>query len=175
MNKKNQITIFIVEDNKVFTLALKADIETTFPDMPIKIHSFVTGETCMEKFKEEKPHVVILDYHLDSKYADASDGIKVLDWIKHQNPETNVIMITADDSCEIALKSFKHGAYDYVSKTESKFKKINSTLFNIFKMMEAKSDAKKYKNLAIGLGLCIALLVGGIVAIHIIDPILLKP
>ena len=79
MNTKKQINIFIVDDNKVFTLALKADIETAFEKKPIKIHSFETGETCMEKFKEEKPQVVIVDYHLNSRYPDAANGIKILD------------------------------------------------------------------------------------------------
>jgi DNA-binding NtrC family response regulator len=174
MNKKKQINIFIVEDNKVFALALKADIEATFSNMPITIHLFVTGETCMDKFQEEKPKVVILDYHLNSKYTDAADGLVVLDWIKKENDETNVIMITNDDQCDIALKSFKHGASDYVVKSETKFSKINHSLFTTFKMMEAKSDAKKYKNMAIGLGLFVAFLVGVILTIYIVDPILLK-
>ncbi|MEK6614742.1 MAG: response regulator [Bacteroidota bacterium] len=174
MNKKNQINIFIVEDNKVFTQALKADIETAFMNMPLKINSFVTGETCMQKFKEEKPQVVILDYHLNSRYPDAADGIKVLDWIKKENYETNVIMLTGDDHIDIALKSFHHGASDYVVKTDSKFRKINFSLLNLFKMMEAKSNVRKYKRLAFVLFLAIAILVGGITAIQIFSSSLLK-
>lgn len=174
MNKNNELNIFIVEDNKVFTAALKADIETSFTNIPIKVQSFETGETCMMKFKEEKPHVVIIDYHLNSKYPDAADGIKVLDWIKNENPETNVIILTGDDSCEIALKSFKHGASDYVVKTETKFRKINYSLLNLFKMMEAKNDARRNKNLTIGICVCFVLLIGGIIAIEFFQPSLLR-
>jgi two-component system OmpR family response regulator len=174
MNKKNKINIFIVEDNKVFTLALKADIETAFLNMSIQIHSFETGESCMEKFKEEKPNVVILDYNLNSMNPNAANGIAILDWIKKENHETNVIMLTSEDNLEIALRSFKHGASDYVVKSETKFRKINYSLFNLFKIMEAKTDAKKYKSLAIGLSLCIAVLIGGIIAIQIFNPSLLK-
>jgi len=173
MNKTKQTNIFIVEDNKVFTLALKADIETAFSNKPIKIHSFETGEACMEKFKAKKPKVVILDYHLNSNSPNAADGIKVLSWIKRENPETNVIMLTSDDNIDIALKSFNHGASDYVVKTETKFRKINYSLFNLFSMMEAKSDAKRYKNLIIGLFMCIAFMVGGVIVIQIIKPSLL--
>ena len=147
MYEKNQINIFIVEDNKVFTLALKADIETSFEDKPIKIHTFETGEACMAKFKEEKPQVVVLDYHLNSKYPEAADGIKILDWIKKEKPETNVIMLTCNDNMEIALKSFRHGASDYVVKTETQFMQINYSLSNFFKIIKAKNDAKKYKHL----------------------------
>lgn len=174
MSKRNQINIFIVEDNKVFTLALKADIETAFSDKSIKITSFETGEACMKSFKKEKPNVVILDYNLNSMDPHAVNGIKILDWLKKENHETNVIILTSEDNIEIALKSFKHGASDYVVKSETKFRKINYSLFNLFKMMEAKADAKKYKNMAFGLSLCIAVLVGGIIAVQILKPELLK-
>jgi len=175
MNIKTQIRIFIVEDNKVFAHTLKADIETTFVNMPIKIHLFETGEVCMQKFIEEKPQIVILDYHLNSKNPDAADGIKVLDWIKKENKETNVIILTGDDHVDIALKSFKHGASDYVVKTDTQFRKIIYTLFNLFRIMEAKSETRRYKFLVVGLFLCITIMVGWLIAIRIFNPSLLIP
>ncbi|MHB8260931.1 MAG: response regulator [Bacteroidia bacterium] len=159
-----------MEDNKVFALALKSGIETTFANMPVKIQWFETGELCMAKFKEEKPPVVILDYHLNSMNTNAADGIKILDWIKKENHETNVIMLTADDKIEIAIKSFHHGASDYVVKTETKFNKINYSLLNIFNMMGAKRDVKKYKRWLVVLFVCIGLLVGGVIAIQVYHP-----
>jgi len=169
MNIRDQINIFIVDDNKIFTLALKADIENAFMDMPVEVQTFETGEKCMEIFKEEKPQVVIIDYHLNSKYPDAADGIAILDWIKKENHETNVIMLTVDDGMDIALKSFHHGAFDYVVKTETQFRKINFSLLNLFKTMETKSYARRYKYLVIGIFICVALLVGGIIAVQIIN------
>ncbi len=169
MNTKDPINIFIVDDNKVFTLALKADIENAFKDISVKIDSFETGEKCMERFTAEKPHVVILDYYLNNKYPDAADGIKVLDWIKKENKDTNVIILTNNDELDVALQSFHHGACDYVVKTETQFRKINYSLLNLFKMMEAKSYARRYKRQVIGLFLCIALIVGGIIAIQILN------
>jgi len=167
MNKKNQINIFIVEDNEVFTLALKSNIETAFANKPIKIRSFETGEKCLQNIKEEKPQVVILDYHLNSKYPEAADGITVLDRIKKENSETNVIMLTINDNMDIAIKSFKHGASDYIVKTETQFMKINYSLLNLFKMMKAKSEAKRYKNVIRLFLYFIALQVAVIIAILI--------
>ena len=169
MNIRDQINIFIVDDNKIFTLALKADIENAFLDMPVEVQIFETGEKCMEIFKDEKPQVVILDYHLNSKYPDAADGIAVLDWIKKENHETNVIMLTVDDDMDIALQSFHHGAFDYVTKTETQFRKINFSLSNLFKVMEAKSYAKRYKHIVIGIFICIALLAGAVIAVQIVN------
>lgn len=149
MKPQNKINIFIVDDNKVFTLALKTDIATLLGDLPIKIHSFETGEDCMKKFREEKPVVVILDYHLNSKFPNAADGIKILKLIKEQNDDTQVIMLTSNDHIDIAEKSFEAGAFDYIVKTETQFKRINSSLINVFNMMEAKQEARTYKRLFI--------------------------
>ena len=173
MSSEKKINIFLVEDNKVFTMALQADIETTFKNMPLKVHSFETGEACMEHFKHEKAEVVILDYNLNSKYPDAMDGIKILDWVKKENPETNVIMLTSEDNIDIASKSFKHGASDYVVKTETKFRKINYSLSNLFRVMEAKNEVKKYKRMVVMVFVWIAVLIVTIAVIKIVNPSLL--
>ncbi len=174
MNKKNQINIFIVEDNNVFMLTLKADIETAFINMPIKIHTFETGEECIKKFKALKPQIVILDYHLNTNNPNAANGITILDWIKNENPKTYVLILTGDDNIDIALESFKHGASDYIVKTDTKFRKIIYSLFNFFKLIEIKSDARKYKYFAIGLFLILALLTGGVFIFHLFNSIFLK-
>ncbi len=174
MNTEKQVNIFIVDDNKIFLLALKADIETTFRNKRIKIQSFETGEACMRKFEEEKAQVVILDYHLNSKFPDVANGINILDLIKKECNETNVIMLTGDDNIDIAIKSMKHGAADYVVKTETKFIKINYSLSNLFKTMEAKSEARTHKRIVMVSFLVIALFIGGVIAIQIFAPSLLQ-
>jgi two-component system OmpR family response regulator len=174
MNKTTPINVFLVEDNQVFTVALKAEIETAFPNKPIKINSFETGEECMLKFREIKPDVVVIDFHLNSKISGAADGIKIMDWIKQENQETNVIMLSSEDNIDIALKSLKHGACDYVVKSETKFRKINYSLMHLFKLMEAKGEAKRYRNLVVGLSICILLLIGAAVAIQLFSPFLFQ-
>jgi DNA-binding NtrC family response regulator len=174
MNRKRKTNIFIVEDNAVFTLALKADIETAFKHMPIKVCSFETGEACMEQFKHEKAQIVILDYNLNSKYPGAADGIKVLEWVKKEDPETNVIMLTGEDNIDIATRSFKHGASDYVVKTETKFRKINYSLSNLLTVMEARNEVKKYKRMLVIVFGWIAALLVTILIIKLMNPSLLS-
>src|SRR3989344_6236932 len=113
MSNKKQINIFIIEDSKLSTLALKADIETTFPKTPITLHSFETAEMCKERFKESNPQIVITDYHLNSKFPGAIDGIQLLDWVKKENSETSVILLTSDDDINVALKAFLHESSDF--------------------------------------------------------------
>ena len=124
MKIDNHIKIFIVDDNNVFALTLKSDIENTFSIFPIEVKLFESGEICMSELKKENPQIVILDYQLNSRKPDAVDGIKVLDWIKEINDEIFVIMLTGNDHIDIAIKSFQHGASDYIVKTDTQFKKI---------------------------------------------------
>ncbi|MFH2142441.1 MAG: response regulator [Bacteroidota bacterium] len=170
MNNKTQIRIFIVEDNKLFALALKTDIETAFANIPCKIFLFETGEMCMEKFKEEKPQIVILDYHLNSSDSEAANGIKVLDRIIKEYNETNVIMLTRDDDIDIAIKAFKHGASDFIIKTDTQFRKIIFSLFNLFRLIKSKKEALRYKRITIVLCLSVAILVGVAIAIQAFYP-----
>jgi DNA-binding NtrC family response regulator len=169
-----QINIFIIDDNNVFSLALRANIERTFKELPIKIHLFEIGEKCKSMFKMVIPELVILDYNLNSDHPSASNGLKVLEWIKKENPETCVIMLTSEDSVEIAVKSFQQGASDYVGKTMTQFNKINYSLKNMFKILETKTKARKYKLQRIVLFVCIAFLLGGIAAVQILSASLHK-
>jgi DNA-binding NtrC family response regulator len=174
MKKKKESVIFIVEDNQVYRQALKTDIESTFPNIPLRVRTFQTGESCLECLQAEHPQIVILDYNLNSKFPDAADGIAILDKIKKENNEIHVILLTSEDHLDIAVKSFKHGAFDYIVKAETTFRKINSSLFNLFKMIEAGRESVKYKRIATGLFLCIVLFIGGVIAVQIFAPSLLK-
>ena len=61
MNTPNEIDIFIIDDNKIFSMALMAFIQNAFNDRKIKISVFETGEKCMEIFDNIKPELVVLD------------------------------------------------------------------------------------------------------------------
>ena len=44
------------------------------------------------------------------------DGIELLQKIKHENPETEVIMITGHGDMELAIRSLKNEATDFITK-----------------------------------------------------------
>lgn len=134
MDTSKPINIFIVDDSKIFILALKENIENAFKGIPHKIYVFETGEECLENILQVKPELVILDYNLNTEFPYAADGIEVLQWIKMENPQTNVIMLTTDDHIDVALNSFHLGASDYIVKTASQFEKINDSIANILSL-----------------------------------------
>ncbi len=128
---KKETNIFIVDDNVIFALALKAYIENAFENLLVKVYTFETGEKCLENFMQVMPELVILDYNLNTKSNIAANGLEILDKIKSRYIETSVIMLTSNISLDIALESFHHGASDYVVKTEYQFKKINYSISKI--------------------------------------------
>lgn len=171
--KNKPIKIFIVEDNNVFAMTLKADIENHFSNIPLEIKLFKTGEESWVKFKEEEPQVVILDYNLNSKNSEAMDGNEVLVWFKRENPKTKVILLTGEDNVQIAIDSFRIGAFDYVIKNETQFKRIHYSLFNIFNLLKAENDSSSYRNIVIIMIVCFTLILGGVAALYF-TPLLFK-
>jgi serine phosphatase RsbU (regulator of sigma subunit) len=143
MSIDKEIKVFIVDDNRVFALALKAYITTAFEKRFIKVFSFETGEKCMERFAQETPEMVILDYSLNSRFDGAANGLKILEKIKKINSKTSVIMLTSNDQINTALESFHHGASDYVVKNEKPFEKINQSICRIFAEREHAFQKKE--------------------------------
>lgn len=122
------VLIFIVDDDVLYTKALEHSIASKLPSVAIK--TFQTGEACLQQIKL-KPDIVILDYYLDSKVSYAWNGLTILKQIKKLNPKTKVIMLSVQDSLEIAVKCIDSGSFDYISKSESAFVRINNVLMNI--------------------------------------------
>jgi serine phosphatase RsbU (regulator of sigma subunit) len=151
MYKDQPIDIFIVDDNRMFALTLKYAIESEFPKRIITLHTFETGERCMELLDSIKPVLVILDYELNSKWREAADGHEVLDKIKAGHPDTSVIMLTSNDHIDIALESFRQGAFDYVLKTKLDFKKVLNSISRIFAWKEHTFQKNKSDRLAVDL------------------------
>ncbi|KXK46033.1 MAG: response regulator receiver protein [Bacteroidetes bacterium OLB10] len=78
MKVSSPLNIFIVDDDVMMAEMLRDQIthNTTH-----SVSLFHTGEECI-KHVIEKPDVIILDYYLNSKNLDASNGMEVLKAIK---------------------------------------------------------------------------------------------
>lgn len=69
------------------------------------------GKEGLIKIKEEIPDLVLLDIKMPEM-----NGIEILEKIKAINKDTLVIMLTAYQTVDSAVKSMKLGAYDYITK-----------------------------------------------------------
>ena len=69
------------------------------------------GRSAIEKVRELKPQVVLLDVSLPG-----IDGVEVLEQIKRIDADIGVVMVTGLMDREQAERTFELGAYDYVTK-----------------------------------------------------------
>jgi len=119
--KNQKPKIFIVDDEPLLSEMLSDYLNEQY--LGFKIKSFATGEACLERL-HENPDAVVLDYYLNSKEKDASNGIDILKEIKKQNKNLPVIMLSSQKSYSTASQTIMFGAVHYVIKGQDAFSEI---------------------------------------------------
>ncbi len=76
-----------------------------------EVAMYPTGEDALNAMPNDLPNVVLLDLKLPGM-----DGFQVLENIKNDHPEIEVIIITGNVNVISAVKAMKLGAIDYVTK-----------------------------------------------------------
>lgn len=69
------------------------------------------GEEALDKVKEERPHLILLDVRLPRL-----NGLEVLKRVREIDREVGVIMVTAVDEEETGRLALDLGAFDYITK-----------------------------------------------------------
>jgi DNA-binding NtrC family response regulator len=163
MLAQSKIKVAIVDDEAQMREMLKDFVEQKIPAAGIS--TYTSGEEALEKIFDE-PHVVILDYHLDSKDSEAMNGVQVLKKLKDRYPDVNVIFVSGQEKAEIAANTMKYGAYDYIVKNENTFNRLEIVMKNILGNTELKKSAVTQKFFNYLLVALIAALVIGIVVMR---------
>jgi CheY-like chemotaxis protein len=128
--------VFLVDDDTKHLMLLKDHLER-YSIYPLEIKLFSSGENCMEKMHEQ-PSVVVLDYHLDGIRPDAANGLEILKQIRDGYPDTDVIMMSAQDQLEVGLLTLEHGAADYAIKGETAFLRAEFALRRLLERRAAE-------------------------------------
>lgn len=100
-------TVLLVDDEKDILDILWIPLT----DMGFTVYTADNGEKALEIFKEKKPPIVITDIKMPGM-----DGIELLEMIKREDPDAEVIMITGHGDMNLAIKSFKDDATDFITK-----------------------------------------------------------
>lgn len=100
-------SILIVDDEP----DIREVLEITLTDAGYPVYTAESGAAAMEIFREVNPPIVLTDIKMPGM-----DGIELLEKIKHENPETEVIMITGHGDMDVAVKSLHHDATDFITK-----------------------------------------------------------
>lgn len=99
--------LWIIDDDKSIRWVLekaldKADFDT---------ESFEGGDSLLERLKSSQPDAIISDIRMPG-----IDGLELLEQIQEAFPKIPVIIMTAHSDLSSAVKSYKHGAFEYLPK-----------------------------------------------------------
>ena len=100
-------TILLVDDEAGIRKVLGISLQ----DSGYDVHTAENGQEALRLFKEIDPPIVLTDIKMPD-----IDGIELLRRIKEEDPDTEVIMFTGHGDMDLAIKSLKHDATDFVTK-----------------------------------------------------------
>src|SRR6478752_2003373 len=106
-NNAENRRVLIIDDERPILLTLEALLGRH----GYKPDTAATASFGLRRIKETSPAVVLLDLQLPD-----AEGLEMLDKIKEDHPDTQVIILTAHDSLNNAIESIKRGAYHFISK-----------------------------------------------------------
>ena len=137
---EEKIKIFLVDDDAVYLKLLEIEF---LQHGDFEIEPYATGELCLQNL-QHAPDVVVLDYYLDGIDKNAMNGIETLDKIKAINPDIEVIMLSSQDSIDVAVNCMHHKAYDYVMKSETAFLRLQKNITTIFSFQKMEKQLNWY-------------------------------
>ncbi len=102
-------------ENKILLVDDEPDIREvlnlSLSDMGYRVFEAENGDMALGIFKQVRPPIVLTDIKMPNM-----DGLELLQKVKHENPETEVIMITGHGDMDLAIKSLKYEATDFITK-----------------------------------------------------------
>jgi len=102
-----KIEVLIVDDEAIVREALADWLK----DIGYQVFTAENGHKALEVIEKEKPGIMIADLVMPGM-----DGIELMKRAKAQQPNIEVIIITAYASIPTAITAMKEGAYDYIEK-----------------------------------------------------------
>ena len=100
-------SILLVDDEE----GIRKVLSILLADMGYRVHTAATGTEALRVFEKLRPSIVLTDIKMPEM-----DGIELLRHLKQISPETEVIMITGHGDMDLAIKSVKYEATDFVTK-----------------------------------------------------------
>ena len=99
--------ILLVDDEE----GIRKVLDIYLSDSGFKVFTAETGREALDIFRKMRPPIVLTDIKMPGM-----DGIELLQKIKEESPDTEVIMITGHGDMELAIRSLKYDATDFITK-----------------------------------------------------------
>ena len=104
---KTSAKVFLIDDDELIISTLSKVLKNEGYD----VRTASNARDIISKITSWSPNVVMLDVRLPDR-----NGIEILEEIVQKGISAQVVMLTADDTAESAVKAMKLGAADYLTK-----------------------------------------------------------
>src|SRR6184192_1254968 len=133
--------VLIIDDERPVLMTLEALLKRH----GYQVETAPTGAQGLKVLKSKSPTLVLLDLRLPD-----ADGLEMLDRIKTELPDVQVIILTAHDSLHNAIESIKRGAFHFISKpyaSEELLSLVENALEKQFLLREAEKLRERTERL----------------------------
>ena len=110
--------ILIIDDNS----EIRNILQEIISDSGYKTRLAANYNQALSEIDKKLPDVAIIDVKLDKS---DNDGIELLNHIKNKNKDIPVIIISGHANIEMAVKSLKSGAFEFIQKPFDKNRLVN--------------------------------------------------
>lgn len=134
--KSGATTILTIDDERFVRESIAAYLE----DSGFEMLEAADGREGVEVFRREKPDLVLCDLRMPEM-----DGMKVLEIITEESPETPVIMISGAGLINDVLEALRLGAWDYLVKPISDLEVLEHTVTGVLHRAKLEQENRQYK------------------------------
>jgi len=113
VNKEDAIRVLLIEDNLTDAQLLKRVLQKSKSPIPIQIAHEASVAAALRHIGDQEVDVMLIDFSLPD-----SLGLETFKMLRARFPNIPIIILTGNDSDDLAIKTLKIGAQDYITKHE---------------------------------------------------------
>ncbi len=132
--------VFILDDDELILSMLSKVLKKEGYDVRTESKT----EDIVKKIRSWLPDVVLLDIRLPKR-----NGMEILQDVKSEGLTTEVVMLTADDTAETAVKAMKLGAADYLTKPFNT-DEVKIIIHNVLEKERLKNEVDYLRKVYVG-------------------------
>ena len=129
--------ILIVDDDEHVLVTSRMILKNYFDS----IETLSSPKTLETRLLQQDVDVVLLDMNFKAGSTSGNEGIFWMNRIRQLSPQTQVVLQTAYGDIEMAVRSIKEGAVDYLPKPWDN-EKLVSTIMNAYQQTLARKENK---------------------------------
>ncbi len=130
----------IVDDNNDLLIALKLILARKFE----RIDTLRNPNLILSTLEKQSYDIILLDMNFKPGQVTGNEGIFWMNKIREKDPQSSVVFITAFGDVELAIRSLKEGAMDFIMKSWDE-QKILSTLVGAYELRKSRLEVSLLK------------------------------